>query len=136
MSIQESITKASEKLSESYENHKLAQDTLKELKKELKNELKKSDEYTEIEERSKKLKVTRKEIWEELKELGKMQDQIAAWLDQYEAVQDFALTMEEKFSEVKDKELNKLSRELTEKWMIAEVEYRCWKLIFIVAKHV
>lgn len=43
--------------------------------------------------------------------------------------------MEEKYSEQIDQSLNNLSRELAEKWIVWEVEYKNWKLSLIVAKH-
>lgn len=135
MTIQEFLLKAWQDLSESFKNYKAAQDTLKDMKKELKSDLKKDDKWSKCENQIRLLKNNRKEIWEQIKELQKQQDQIALELDQYKAIQDFVVEMEDKYSDNKDKVLNRLSRELAEKWVIAEIEYRNWKLILIVAKH-
>lgn len=136
MTINELILKTSESLSEIFKNYKAAQEVFKNLKKDLKDELKANPEWQELENQIKKLKASRKEIWEHIKDLTKRQDQIAVSLEQYEQVQNFALEMEDKFANQKDKDLNSLARSLAEKWIIAEIEYRNWKLILVVAKHV
>ena len=135
MTINELILKTAEKLWESFNNYKDAQEVFKNLKKDLKNELKADTAWQELEDQVKLLKHNRKEMSEQIKDLSKAQDQIAVWLEQYEQVQDYAVEMEDKFSNQKDKSLNSLSRELAEKWIIAEIEYKNWQLILIVAKH-
>ncbi len=136
MTINELLSVASEKLSESFKNYRAALEVFKNLKKDLKNELKTNSEWVEIEDQIKLLKTNRRDIWEQIKDLQKRQDQIAITLEQYEEVQNFSLEMEDKFSDKKDKELNSLSKNLAEKWILAEVEYRNnGQLLLIVAKH-
>lgn len=135
MTIQELIWTASEWLQKAYEIYQSSQKALKDLKKELKNALKNNPEWQELEDQVKTLKNTRKDLTEQIKDLQKRQDQISADLDEYQVVQDFILTMDDKFNETKDKELNSLARSLTEKWVIAEIEYKNWKLVLVVAKH-
>lgn len=135
MTIQEIIAKESEKLNSAYDLHKDSKSALKDLKKELQSALKNNPDWVDLQEKAKLLKVNRKEISEQIKELDKSMDQIAAWFDEYTVVQDFVNTMEEKYSEQIDQSLNNLSRELAEKWIVWEVEYKNWKLSLIVAKH-
>lgn len=136
MTINELLSTASEKLSESFKNYRAAIEVFKNLKKDLKNELKLNTEWRELEDQIKVLKTNRRDIWEQIRDLQKRQDQIAITLDQYEEVQNFALEMEDKFSDKKDKELNSLSRQLAEKWIVAEVEYKnTGQLLLIVARH-
>jgi len=135
MTIQDLIGQASTWLQKAYEIFQASQKALKDLKKELKNTLKQSPDWQELEEQLKVLKNTRKEMTEQIKDLQKAQDQISVELDEYQVVQDFVLTMDDKYNEVRDKELNSLSRQLSEKWIIAEIEYKKWKLVLVVAKH-
>lgn len=135
MTIQELIAKEAENLNKAFDLLKDSKSALKDLKKELQTALKGNPDYTELQERAKLLKVNRKEISEQIKELDKQMDQIAAWFDEYTVVEDFKNTMEEKYSDQLDQSLNNLSRELAEKWITWEVEYKNWKLSLIVAKH-
>jgi chromosome segregation ATPase len=110
MTIQEIISKEAETLNTAYDLHKDWKSALKDLKKELSSQLKWNPDWIELDERSKVLKVNRKDMSEQIKEADKAKDQI-------------------------DKSLNNLSRELAEKWIIWEVEYKNWKLSLIIAKH-
>lgn len=134
MTIQELLNKSAEVLSEWYKNYKLAADTLKQLKKDLSGELKKNDEWLKLEQEIRKLKESRKDIGEQINDKKRLQDQVAVSLEQYQAVQDFAVEMEDKFADEKDKVLNRLSRDLTEKWLEAEIDYKSGRLMLIVAK--
>lgn len=135
MTIQDLIASASQWLQKAYEIFQASQKALKDLKKELKNTLKQSPDWQELEEQLKLLKNTRKEMTEQIKDLQKAQDQISVELDEYQVIQDFMLTMDDKYNEVKDKELNILSKNLSDKWILAEIEYRNGKLVLVVAKH-
>ena len=135
MTIQEIIEREAKKLSNAYNLYKDWKSTLKDLKKELSSQLKSNPEWVELQEKSKLLKVNRKEISEQIKELEKSMDQIASWLEEYKVVEDFKNSMDEKYNDQIDQSLNNLSRELTEKWIVWEVEYKNWKLFLVVAKH-
>lgn len=135
MTIQEIITKEAEILNTAYDLHKDWKSVLKDLKKELSSALKNNPDWTELQEKSKLLKVNRKEIWEQIKDLDKSMDQIAAWFEEYTVVEDFKNSMDEKYNDQIDQSLNNLSRELAEKWIVWEVEYKNWKLSLIIAKH-
>lgn len=135
MTVQEIITKEAENLNKAFDLLKDSKSALKDLKKDLQSSLKNNPDWVELQEKSKLLKVNRKEIWEQVKELDKQMDQIAAWFDEYTVVEDFKNTMEEKYSAQLDNSLNNLSKELAEKWITWEVEYKNWKLSLIVSKH-
>jgi hypothetical protein len=135
MTIQEIISKEAETLNTAYDLHKDWKSALKDLKKELSSQLKWNPDWIELDERSKVLKVNRKDMSEQIKEADKAKDQIAAWFDEYTVVEDFKNSMDEKYNDQIDKSLNNLSRELAEKWIIWEVEYKNWKLSLIIAKH-
>lgn len=135
MTVQEIIAKEAENLNKAFDLLKDSKSALKDLKKDLQSSLKNNPDWVELQEKSKLLKVNRKEIWEQIKELDKQMDQIAAWFDEYTVVEDFKNTMEEKYSTQIDNSLNSLSKELAEKWIIWEVEYKNWKLSLIVSKH-
>ncbi len=135
MTIQEIISKEAEKLNNAYDLYKDWKSALKDLKKELQNALKNNPEWTELDEKSKLLKVNRKEISEQIKEADKAKDQIAAWFDEYTVVEDFKNSMDEKYNDQIDQSLNNLSKELAEKWIIWEIEYKSWKLTLVISKH-
>lgn len=135
MTVQEIIAKEAENLNKAFDLFKDSKSALKDLKKDLQSSLKNNPDWVELQEKSKLLKVNRKEIWEQVKELDKQMDQIAAWFDEYTVVEDFKNTMEEKYSAQLDNSLNNLSKELAEKWIVWEVEYKNWKLSLIVSKH-
>ena len=135
MTIQEIISKEAEILNTAYDLHKDWKSALKDLKKELTSQLKSNPDWTELDEKSKVLKVNRKDISEQIKEVDKAKDQIAAWFDEYTVVEDFKNSMDEKYNDQIDQSLNNLSRELAEKWIIWEVEYKNWKLSLVIAKH-
>ena len=135
MTIQEIISKEAENLNKAYDLYKDWKSTLKDLKKELANALKNNHEWVELDEKIKLLKVNRKEISEQIKEIDKSKDQLASEFEEYTVVEDFKNSMEEKYNDQIDKSLNKLSRELAEKWIIWEIEYKNWKLSIIIAKH-
>lgn len=86
MTIQEIIAKESEKLNSAYDLHKDSKSALKDLKKELQSALKNNPDWVDLQEKAKLLKVNRKEISEQIKELDKSMDQIAAWFDEYTVV--------------------------------------------------
>jgi len=135
MTIQEIISKESDKLNTAFDLLKDSKSALKDLKKELNSQLKWNPDWTELDEKSKLLKVNRKDISEQIKEADKAKDQIAAWFDEYTVVEDFKNSMDEKYNEQIDQSLNNLSRELAEKWIVWEVEYKNWKLSVVIAKH-
>jgi len=62
MTINELLSVASEKLSESFKNYRAALEVFKNLKKDLKNELKTNSEWVEIEDQIKLLKTNRRDI--------------------------------------------------------------------------
>ena len=105
------------------------------MKKNLRNDLKQNDEWVDLDEKIKLLKVNRKDLSEQIKDLDKQKDQIASEFDLYQEVQDFVMHSEEKYNEDRDKNLNWLSKELFDKWLNIEIEYKGWKLFLVVAKH-
>jgi len=135
MTIQELISKEAENLNKAFDLLKDSKSALKDLKKDLQNSLKNNPDWVDLYEKSKVLKTNRKEISEQVKEIDKQMDQIAAWFDEYTVVEDFTNTMQEKYSEQLDSSLNNLSKELAKKWITWEVEYKNWKLSLIVSKH-
>lgn len=135
MTIQEIIEKEAKKLNSAYDLYKDWKSALKDLKKELQNALKNNPEWVELDEKSKLLKINRKEISEQIKEVDKAKDQISASFNEYTVVEDFKNSMDEKYTDQVDKSLNYISRELSLKWIDTEVEYKNWKLILIVSKH-
>jgi len=135
MTIQEIIAKEAEVLNTAYDLHKDWKSALKDLKKELSSQLKWNPDWVELDEKSKVLKVNRKDISEQIKEADKAKDQIAAWFDEYTVVEDFKNSMDEKYNDQIDQSLNNLSKELAEKWIVWEVEYKNWKLSLVIAKH-
>jgi len=135
ISIQNIIETEAEILNNAFDLHKDSKSALKDLKKELQNSLKNNPEWVELDEKSKILKVNRKDISEQIKESDKQKDQIAAQFDEYTVVQDFILTMDEKYNDQIDRSLNSLSKSLAQAWITWEVEYKNWKLILVISKH-
>ncbi|MCD5382580.1 hypothetical protein LR002_00460 [Candidatus Gracilibacteria bacterium] len=135
MTIQEIIEKEAKKLNSAYDLYKDGKSALKDLKKELQNALKNNPEWVELDEKSKLLKINRKEISEQIKEVDKAKDQISASFNEYTVVEDFKNSMDEKYTDQVDKSLNYISRELSLKGIDTEVEYKNGKLILIVSKH-
>lgn len=135
MSLQAKIWEASKQLEPVFNNLKDAKTSLKDMKKEFENSLKQNPEWVELDEKEKLLKVNKKEIWEQVKEIQKSKDALSAQVDWYEEIEEFKLNMEEAFNDTKDKTLNSLSKDFSNEWIDAEIEYKNWKLTIIVAKH-
>jgi len=132
--IQDKINIAAEQLANAFNNKKASREALKELKKALKDVLQSNSDYTKLEDREKVLKRARKDISEELAEIKKSKQQIAIETDEQKELDDFVDDQEVKYSEVKDRVVVQLSRDLADEKMTAEVLYKSGQLILVVAR--
>jgi len=132
--IQDKINIAAEQLANAFNNKKASREALKELKQALKDVLQSNSDYTKLEDREKVLKRARKDISEELAEIKKSKQQIAIETDEQKELDDFVDDQEVKYSEVKDRVVVQLSRDLADEKMTAEVLYKSGQLILVVAR--
>jgi len=134
MAIQSSINTAAKELEEAFIRQKAAKASLKELKKALKKKLEEDQAYLDLIEREKKLKKMNKEIREDLQEIKKAKEQIALETEEQKEIDDFLEQQENSFSETKDRVIMKLSRDLIDEGVTAEVYYKSGQLILVVAR--
>ena len=133
-SVQNAINAAATKLSNAFTNFKVAKQSLKDLKKSLKERLELLPEYQDLMRKRKELKESRKSISEELKDINREADALAMDTDEHKEINDFIEDEDLKFSEVKEKTLMQLSRDLVDGGVEAEVYYKNGQLILIVAR--
>lgn len=132
--VQGAINAAADILVNACNNRKAANDTLKDLKRALKERLEQDPEYAKLIEREKQLKRARKDISEELSEIKKNKEQIALETDEQREYDDFVEEQETKFLKTKESVITQLSRDLADEGMIAEVQVKGSQLILVVAR--
>jgi len=132
--IQNSINAAAEELAQAFNNKKAASEGLKEIKKSLKSQLEDNPKFQELSKEEKSLKDSRKDLTERLKEIKKEKEQMAMELDEFKEIEEFTDEQDVKFGDTKDRVIAKLSRDLADAGMVAEIHYKSGQLILIVAR--
>lgn len=132
--IQTSINSAADQLANAFNNRKAANDSMKELKKALKEKLQEDPRYLDLEKQEKELKHSLANLKEQIKDIKKDKEDIEMETEEWQELDDFVDEQENKFHEEKDTVVAQLSRELADNGMIAEVVYKSGQLILIVAR--
>ena len=135
MNLQSLFAEASDELNSAFEKQKATQDTVKDLKRTLKDTLDMIPEYLELQEKKKVLTSAKKELTDELKEIKTLQDNIIQNTDEFKEMEEFVMDQDEKFGKTKDKVISQLSRDLADQGIVAEINYKKGDLILIVARH-
>ena len=134
MTLQSDLKEAAKELENAALLQKSAQESIKELKKALKENLDNNPDYQELTTREKKLKHTKKEITEELQLIKKEKEQIAMDTEEQKELDDFLEKQESSFEKVKEKVVQQLSRKLADEGIAAEIHCKKKELILVVAR--
>lgn len=134
MTIQNSIDLAKEKLQKLNDDNKASRDSVKQLKKQLKQRLKNDSKYQELVESEKRLKQALKDLKESLDELKKEKEQIEIETEEYKELEDFLQEQEQVFEGQKNVILLRLGQDLSEQGILSEVLFKKNELSLIVAR--
>ena len=132
--FQSIFTEAGDKLHKALAEKKAGDDSIKDLKRSMKEKLENNDAYSELIKREKDLKQARKDLSNELSEIKKSKEQIVMDTDEYKEIEGFLEKSEESYVKTKDLVIGNLSHNLVDMGIVAEVSYKSGQLMLIVSR--
>lgn len=132
--LQQNITSAGQELTKAFLDKKAASGGLRELRKELKNTLSEDLTFAKLSAQEAELNKAKKGIADQLLEIKKDKEAISMETDEHKELDEFVDYHDQQFAEVKDRVITRLSSQIKEDGLTAEIMYKGGELHLIVIR--